>query len=279
MQPIARLIVVSLLAISTAALAIVRRPGVPDARYRVERNALPALVNLPGEGHGALIAPQWVVTAGHATLGYDLKRVWIHSAWRTVDAVITYPGFKQQFAAFRKQAQEPTLAHWKKLHAGLEGMHDIALVHLRKPVTDVRPLTLYRDRDETGKVVQIFGAGATGDGRVGQYPHAPHRGELRRAYNRITRAHAQWLDYRFDCGKQALPLEGVLGDGDSGGPVLIRQRGEWKLAGLADWKHWPPGARTFRAGVCGQTFSNSRIAYYADWINRTLAAHAQLPSR
>jgi len=78
------------------------------------------------------------------------------------------------------------------------------------------------------------------------------------------------LDYRFDCGPNALPLEGVLGDGDSGGPVLIKSGGKWQLAGLSDWKHWPKGRTKFAEGVCGQEFSNSRISYYAAWIEHTI---------
>jgi hypothetical protein len=55
-----------LLLLSTSANAIVTRHDQPDARYRVGRQAIPALVDLPDEGHGTLIAPRWVITAAHA---------------------------------------------------------------------------------------------------------------------------------------------------------------------------------------------------------------------
>lgn len=55
-----------LLAMSSAAGAVVTRADVDDAKYRVPASVFPALVDLPGEGHGVLIAPQWVVTAAHA---------------------------------------------------------------------------------------------------------------------------------------------------------------------------------------------------------------------
>lgn len=256
------------------ALAIVIRADVADSKYLVPQSVFPALVDLPGEGHGALIAPRWIVTAAHATQGYSLSMVQINGKWRDVAHVYTYPGFKDEYTSFKKAAQNPTLKDWPRLRSKLEAMHDIALIELTKPVNDVEPVSLYRGLDEQGKIAKIIGKGATGNGTVGQYPNSSHRGDLRRAYNRITRAHAQWIDYRFNCGSKALPLEGVLGNGDSGGPVLIKSRGTWMLAGLADWKHWPEGRAEFVAGVCGQVFSNSRISYYAKWIDHVIAAHS-----
>ncbi len=258
----------------TIALAIVTRPGVPDSEYLVSDNALPALVDLPGEGQGVLIAPRWVVTAAHATQGYMLMRVWIHGEWRNVSHVFLYPGFKKEYDKVKQAAEHPTLKNWPTVEAAFQSTHDIALIELSKPVEDVKPLALYRASNEQGKIVKFFGKGATGNGKVGEYPHSAHRGQLRRAFNRITKAHDQWLNYRFDCGPEALPLEGVMGDGDSGGPVLIQVNGEWKLAGVTDWKHWPRGHSKFVPGICGQAFSNSRISYYAKWINRVMAAHS-----
>jgi len=256
------------------ALAIVLRPGVPDSKYVVSGTAFPALADLPGEGQGTLIASRWVVTAAHATQGYTLGTVRIAGMWRKVSRVFLYPGFKEEYDKVKLAAEHPTLGSWPGIKSAMESMHDIALVELAEPVEDVRPVALYLASNERGTIVKLFGKGATGNGKVGEYPHSPHRGQLRRAYNRVAKAHAQWLDYRFACGTGALPLEGVLGDDDSGGPVLIRAGGEWKLAGLADWKHWPKDSPVFEAGVCGQVFSNSRISYYAQWIHRVMATHA-----
>lgn len=273
------LLAFAMLAISFTAGAVVIRSDVKDARYRVSAAAFPALAGMPGEGQGVLIAPRWVVTAAHATQGYMLMHVKVHGKWRNVSHVYLYPGFKRAYAKVRRASEHPTLKHWPALEAAFAAMHDIALIELVDPVADVKPAALYMASDEQGKVVKIFGRGATGNGKVGQYPNSPHRGELRRAYNRITLAHGQWLDYRFDCGSGALPLEGVIGDGDSGGPVLIESNGHWQLAGLSDWRHWPGDRSDFVAGVCGQVFSNSRISYYAKWINDIIAAHPGSESR
>ena len=61
-----RLLLLALLALPLSAGAIVIRDDVDDSMYRVPASELAALVDLPGEGHGVLIAPQWVVTAAHA---------------------------------------------------------------------------------------------------------------------------------------------------------------------------------------------------------------------
>jgi hypothetical protein len=250
----------------TAVQAVVVRDDVADARHLVPESEFPALVDLPGEGQGVLIAKEWVVTAAHATQGYALDQVMINGKWRDVAELIVHPGF-------RKLPEGSLSGDAAPMMAKLAAMQDIALIKLSKPVDDVKPVALYTGSDEQGATVEIYGKGATGNGLVGQYPHSPHRGKLRRAYNRITDAHEQWLDYTFDCGSKALSLEGVMGDGDSGGPVLIKVNGAWTLAGLADWKHWKGDLSHFRAGVCGQTFSNIRISHYAGWINGVIAAY------
>lgn len=267
---------VCLLAVSSAVGAVVIRADVDDARYRIPAGAIPALADLPGEGHGVLIAPRWVVTAAHAiSWQMSVGEVAIGGKPRKVARIIKYPGFKAQYASVEQAAKHPTLKNRQALMQAFEAMHDIALIELTEPVEEVKPMLLYLASDEQGKVAKIIGRGATGNGEVGQYPHSPHRGTLRRAFNRITRAHAQWLDYRFDCGAHALPLEGVIGDGDSGGPLLVESGRTWKLAGLSDWKHWPRGRSEFVSGVCGQVFSNSRISYYAKWINETMHSHSE----
>lgn len=78
-------------ALPLAAGAVVIRDDVDDARYRIEGAAFPALTDMPGEGHGVLIAPRWVVTAAHAApmegMGatiaingnaYSVERVFLH---------------------------------------------------------------------------------------------------------------------------------------------------------------------------------------------------------
>src|SRR3546814_15335113 len=61
-----RYLLLSLLAISSTASAVVIRSDVDDVRYHVPASAFPALADMPGEGHGVLLAPQWVLPAAQA---------------------------------------------------------------------------------------------------------------------------------------------------------------------------------------------------------------------
>src|SRR5690606_29133821 len=67
-----------------------------DSRYRVPAAEVPALVDMPGEGHGVLIDPQWVVTAAHAvTWQAQVKQVSIDGIPRNVERLVIHPGYKK----------------------------------------------------------------------------------------------------------------------------------------------------------------------------------------
>ena len=61
-----RWLFVALLTLSFGANGVVIRADVDDSNYRIDRSAFPALADMPGEGHGVLIARKWVLTAAHA---------------------------------------------------------------------------------------------------------------------------------------------------------------------------------------------------------------------
>jgi len=199
---------------------------------------------------------------------------------RAVARIIVYPDFPKSWALWNQllktmKTEDP--ASWMTGFTSYRAaMHDIALLELAKPVEDVEAVKLYVRPDELGRVVEIFGKGATGNSLSGAAPDAPHRTQLRRAYNRIVTAKNQWLYYKFDCGSAALPLEGMTASGDSGGPVLINDHGTWKLAGIAQGLDGTKSdllamrAGTFRMGLCRQVASDTRVSFYARWIEDTI---------
>lgn len=268
------LLLASLLATSTNAAAIVIRHDVDDAQYRVPASELPALVDMPGEGHGVLIAPQWAVTAAH-TLPHQgrLEQVVINGVARDVERVVTHPGYRTPPQALIDQAMASGEAMLLVVFLG--GSDDIALIRLRQPITDIPPIRLYTGSDEPGKRVTLLGKGATGTGADGHDPRGPNRTGLRRAFNTVTSAYDRWLCYVFDAPPDGLPLEGMLGNGDSGGPVLLQSDAQWQLAGLASWKVVQGNVMTARPGRYGQTACNVRLSHYHDWIEQVISAAPQ----
>lgn len=269
-------------AVSTAVGAVVIRAGVDDAKYRVPASTFPALVDMPGEGHGVLIAPQWVVTAAHAApmqmQGME-DEVSVGGVARRVKRVITYPGYKK----LPDQLIKEVLASGdlSKVYAFLASSNDIALIELVSPVTDVTPIPLYRGDKEAGMTVQLVGKGATGNGTEGQDPHSSHRTVLRRAFNVIAGADARYVWYRFDPPPSALPLEGITGSGDSGGPLFIGDGSSMQLVGLASWSQYPPGhpfwkkwapGRPFVEGLYEEIVYAVRISNYIPWIRSVISA-------
>jgi hypothetical protein len=264
------LLLVLVFAVSSTAVAIVIRHDVDDSMYRIPASEFPALVDMPGEGHGVLIAPQWVTTAAHTIPGHaELRQVVINGVTRDVERVVMHSGYKTLPQELIDQAMASGEA--MLIVVFLASSDDIAMVKLTQPVTDVAPVAIYNGSDEAGQIVKIVGKGATGTGATGHDPGGPNRTELRRAFNKITSAYDRWICYVFDEPPSALPLEGVPGNGDSGAPVLIEIENQWLLAGLVSWKVVQGNVMTARPGRYGQINCNVRLSHYIEWIESVMS--------
>lgn len=265
--------VLPLLMLCSTATAVVIRHDVEDAQYRLAPGAVPALVDLPGEGHGVLVAPHWVLTAAHAVSWQDcIETVVIGGIERAVERVVLHPDYRSLpqaviDEALRSRSSAPVTAL-------LLTTDDIALLRLAQPVTDVAPLALHGADATVGQRVRIVGQGATGDGVSGHAPDGPNRTQLREAFNRLSAADGRWLTYVFDAPPHAITREGIAGNGDSGGPLLVEADGEWQVVGLTSWKAADDDPATFRPGLYGQVNKAVRIAHYRAWIDTTLAPDA-----
>ncbi len=264
-----RLLLLALLVVSFSASAIVIRDDVDDSIYRVPASEFPALVDMPGEGHGVLIAPQWVITAAHAiTWQSEIKQVTINGVPRDVERLVIHPGYKKPPQELLDQALATW--DWTLFRVLLSSSDDIALIKLAQPVTDVSPVATNKSDGEFGQIIKIIGKGATGNGVTGYEFSSSHRTELRRAYNKVTSAHGRWFCYMFDKPSDALSLEGGSGSGDSGGPILIQAGKDWLLAGLTSWSDPQSTIRT--PGRYGQITCNVRLSHYKDWIESVISA-------
>src|SRR3546814_8318679 len=113
---------------------------------------------MPGEGHGVLIAPQWVVTEAHAAEVQGMEEdVTIGGVGRRVECVITHP----RDARLPEALVEEALASGNAsgIHAFLASSDDIALIKLASPVEGVAPMPLYRGRGEVARIVRLVEIG------------------------------------------------------------------------------------------------------------------------
>lgn len=86
--------------------------------------------------------------------------------------------------------------------------------------------------------------------------------------------------YRLESNLTAKASDGIhivngdvqLGDGDSGGPVLLQVGGVWDLAGLADRRFWTGDLADYRRGIYWQVTYQVRISHYAGWIDSAMTA-------
>jgi len=166
------------------ASAVVIRDDLPDLKYRMAVSEFPALADLPGEGHGVLIAPQWVITAAHAvSWQHALDVVVVGGTPRAVRQIVIHPGYKKPPQEMIDSALKS--GDWAAFFDFATSSDDVALIQLSEPVSDVAPARIHTG-SVLGKVVRIMGRGATGTGSTGHSLHGPNRTDLRHGYNEIS---------------------------------------------------------------------------------------------
>lgn len=206
---------------------------------------------------GTLIAPAWVLTAAHVAnelQSGDLVEA-NHKIYK-ISRTLLYPQWHQD-------ADMPV---------------DIALVKLSDPVIDVVPARIYTGSDEAGMVVTFVGRGFSGTGLTGnQFEDRRLRGATNRVESTfdvfpMTAARGQYpaegfqLRLTFDApgDPNATDLEGISGEGDSGGPAYITRNGILYLVGVSSGQDSRP--TNHKEGRYGVFEFYVRVSHFADWI-------------
>ncbi|TMP35838.1 serine protease [Pseudoalteromonas rubra] len=239
---------------TSSANAIVIRHDVSAQHYDASLSDFPPLATLYNIGvHGTLIAPDWVLTAAHTVFcmnpGQSIK---VGNELVKVSQRFSYPEYR------------------------LGKQHDIALLRLSQPVTSVKPAEVYNKQDEQGQVVWFIGAGGFGTGDQGEtVSYQDNKGKLRKAQNRIVKVTDSDIVFKFEEGSKGEALEGVSGNGDSGGPAYIKQDGRMVVLGVS--------SRTdswfYDVGEYGVTELYTRVSSYQSWIEQVIGAQSDAARR
>ncbi len=231
---------------------IVMRHDVDEAEYLALAEKHAGTVIRLNAGCGTFIRPNWIVTAAHVAvipqIGNDVT---VDGVKYTIKQKVIHPEFRE----------------------GESIMHDVALLELEKNVPHVELAKLYTKDDEIGKEIIFAGTGWAGTGDKGMADGAINKDrKMRAAQNKIDgfRPSGGFIRFTFDApdSKDALPLEGISGPGDSGGPALWFEGEQAYILGVSS--HQDGRGRGKPEGRYGVYEYYTRVSDYAEWIEQVI---------
>lgn len=244
--------------VADQAHAIITRHDTGYTRYYAREWDYPAVFPLGTEGFihtcvASLIARDWALTAAHCVQESGMAAAFADDLSFTVT-------INRDVMPVAQYYLHP---EWHTGNTTGNSETDLALIRLQAPVSGVQPLSVYGGEAELGKQMMFLGWGYSG---TGDHPRRSRDGQLRKAHNRVTEVTESWLRFNFESPDQSgvLPLEGVPGLGDSGGPALVSVDGINCLAGVAIGELGAGSPSSW--GQYGARVIYQRISRQMDWI-------------
>ena len=243
---------------------IVIRHDVAPGEYSLAAIDFPQVFFLEQQGvrkvcGATLVSDLWALTAAHCvgetSLGSVIQRgeefeIEIANTERSIDLVVLHPDYVSPNA--------PEV--------------DLALLRFSQEVNYPEPIQVNTQLNELGEVVTLIGWGYFGLGTTGrQYDD----GTKRQAENRISRAdqrlHSFFDDPRLS-ESAALPLEGTLSLGDSGGPAFLETPEGLRIAGVSVGQIEGPRFSEETQGQYGSIAVFERLSLHIEWINSVISS-------
>jgi hypothetical protein len=240
------------------------RDDEPDSAYLAlaalaDFTPVGTLVNSWGyTGCGILIAPNWVLTAAHVLTAASSGTFSIDGTAYTSTSLFRDPAWNGNAMAG----------------------NDFALMELNTPVTNVTPAAFYAGTSEFGLIGTYVGYGFTGTGLTGWKTLDGQKRAFQNVIDSNFNNPAQIFGSLFinphdPAAGNALPLEGCVAPGDSGGGVFIQEGSQYLLTGVISFVAATNGSAN---SYYGNYSGFSRISTALPWIESTVPGLVPEPS-